>query len=76
MSVLKSHQDGRRRERKARPISVFIFLLGCFSTLGAAGRNPAIGIVRENTFWDTSQFSTVIQQDPREEALMCGGVMS
>lgn len=76
MSVLKSRQDGRRRERKTRPISFFIFLLGCFSPLGAAGRNPVIGIVRENTFQETSQFSTVIQQDPREKALVRGGIMS
>lgn len=62
--------------KKARPISSFIFLLGCFSPLGAAGRNRAIGIVRENTFQETSQFSTVIQQDPREAALMHGGIMS
>lgn len=76
MSVLKSHQDGRRRKKKPDPSVSFFFLLGCFSPLGAARRNPAIGIVGENTFWENSQFSTVIQQDPREEALVRGGIMS
>lgn len=67
---------GGEGKKNNRPISFFIFLLGCFSPLGAAGRNPAIGIVRENTFRETSQFSTVIHQDPREEALVHGGIMS
>lgn len=64
------------KEKKPRLISFFTFLLSCFSPLGAAGRNRAISIVRENTFWETSQFSTVFQQDPREETLVRSGIMS
>lgn len=67
---------GGEEKKKTDPSVSFFFLLGCFSPLGAAGRNPAIGIVGENTFWENSQFSTVIQQDPREEALVRGGIMS
>lgn len=70
MSVLNSHQE--RREEKNQPISFFICLLGCLSLLGAAGRNPTIGTARQNTFWETSQFSTVIQRGPRAEALVLG----